>query len=79
MQANRVLDPRIELRLLWSGWRGFSAVLGAAAGSGLPAWDLLLHYETAQTGIDMGDMQACLTGDTFGGPPITGCDSIKTK
>lgn len=41
--------------------------------------DLLLHYETAQTGIDPGDTQACLTGDTFGGASITGCDSIKTR
>ena len=39
--------------------------------------DLLLHYETQQTGIDPGDTQACLTGQTFGGIPIQGCDSVK--
>jgi hypothetical protein len=40
--------------------------------------DLLLHYETKQTGIDRGDTQACLTGETYGGTPIQGCDSIVT-
>ena len=40
--------------------------------------DLLLHYETQQTGIDSGDTEACLTGATFGGLPITGCDSVRT-
>jgi hypothetical protein len=41
--------------------------------------DLLLHYETQQTGIDLGDTQACLTGQTFGGVSIEGCDSVKVK
>ena len=40
--------------------------------------DMLLHYETQETGIDPGDTQACLTGKTVGGQPIAGCDSIKT-
>ena len=40
--------------------------------------DLLLHYETSQTGIDFGDTQVCLTGTTFDGRPIQGCDSIRT-
>jgi hypothetical protein len=40
--------------------------------------DLVLHYETQQTGIDLGDTQACLTGQTFGGTPIEGCDSVRT-
>ena len=39
--------------------------------------DLVLHYETAQTGIDVGDTTACLTGTTFGGQPIQGCDSVQ--
>jgi hypothetical protein len=40
--------------------------------------DLVLHYETGQTGIDLGDTQACLTGDTFDGITLPqGCDSIK--
>jgi len=41
--------------------------------------DLLLHYETNQTGIDLGDTRACLTGKTFGGIAYGGCDSVKTK
>lgn len=38
--------------------------------------DLVLHFETGQTGIDPGDTQACLTGLTFGGAPVQGCDAI---
>ncbi len=38
--------------------------------------DLMLHYETQETGIDPGDTQACLTGTTTGGQAIEGCDSI---
>jgi len=40
--------------------------------------DLVLHYETRETGIDLGDTEACLTGETFGGQPIAGCDSVRT-
>jgi uncharacterized delta-60 repeat protein len=40
--------------------------------------DLLLLFETRQTGIDPGDTQACLTGRTFSGLGFEGCDSIKT-
>ena len=41
--------------------------------------DLVLHYETQQTGIDPGDTQACLTGETFEGIAIEGCDSVQTQ
>ena len=41
--------------------------------------DLLLHYEVRRTGIDAGDTSACLTGSTFAGRTIVGCDSVKTK
>ena len=41
--------------------------------------DLLLHYETEQTGIVLGDTQACLTGKTYNGILIQGCDRIVTK
>jgi uncharacterized delta-60 repeat protein len=41
--------------------------------------DLVLHYETQQTGIDAGDREACLTGNLFDGTPIEGCDSIRTR
>jgi uncharacterized delta-60 repeat protein len=40
--------------------------------------DVLLHFEVRQTGIDLGDTTACLTGKTFAGASIEGCDSIKT-
>lgn len=40
--------------------------------------DQLFHFETAQTGIDPGDTQACLTGETFDGTPVEACDSIRT-
>lgn len=41
--------------------------------------DLVLHYETLETGIDPGDTVACLTGWTYGGVPINGCDSVRTR
>lgn len=42
-------------------------------------FDLVLHFETQETGIDSGDTQACLTGELFDSTSIEGCDSIKTK
>jgi hypothetical protein len=41
--------------------------------------DLVLHFETQETGIDPGDTQACLTGKLFDGTSIEGCDSIRTR
>ena len=38
--------------------------------------DLVLHFRTQDTGIAPGDTEACLTGETFGGQPIVGCDSV---
>src|SRR5262249_27544474 len=46
-------------------------------GDGRP--DLLLHYETNQTGIEPGDTQACLNGETFDGAEVEGCDAITTR
>lgn len=40
--------------------------------------DLLFHFRTQQTGIAAGDTEACVTGQTFDGVPITGCDSVQT-
>jgi hypothetical protein len=40
--------------------------------------DVLLYFETQQTGIDPGDTQACLSGKTFAGVDIEGCDAITT-
>lgn len=41
--------------------------------------DLVLHFRTQQTGIQPGDTQACLTGETTSGVPIQGCDTIHTR
>ena len=40
--------------------------------------DLVTHYKQKETGILKDDTEACLTGETTGGTPIEGCDSIKT-
>ena len=38
--------------------------------------DLVLHYDTAQTGIRTGDTQVCVTGHTYAGTALQGCTSI---
>lgn len=38
--------------------------------------DLILHVPTQSTNIQQGDTEACLTGQTFGGQDIQGCDSV---
>ncbi len=40
--------------------------------------DMVFHFNTQETGIQCGDMEATLTGETFGGQPITGTDAINT-
>lgn len=41
--------------------------------------DLVLHFDTAETGIGQGDSQACLAGKTSDGRSIRGCDAIKAQ
>ena len=41
--------------------------------------DLILHFETRETGIKCGDTSASLTGQTLGGQAIQGSDSIRTE
>jgi hypothetical protein len=40
--------------------------------------DMILHFNTQDTGIVCGATSASLTGETFSGQPIEGSDSIKT-
>lgn len=40
--------------------------------------DMVLHFNTQETGIQCGDTSASLTGQTFGGQAIQGSDSIVT-
>jgi hypothetical protein len=40
--------------------------------------DLLLHFDTQDTGIACGDTEATLTGETFSGDAIAGTDTIVT-
>jgi hypothetical protein len=39
--------------------------------------DLVFHFDVRETGIDLGDTEACLHGETFGGIPIAGCDAVR--
>jgi hypothetical protein len=41
--------------------------------------DLVLHFKTQETGIQCGDIEASLTGQTVDGTPIVGADSITTR
>lgn len=41
--------------------------------------DLMLHFRTQETGIQPGDTEACLTGQTLDGQAIVGCDLIATR
>ncbi len=40
--------------------------------------DLLLHFPTQDTGIQCGDTEASLSGQTFDGGPFQASDSIVT-
>ena len=42
-------------------------------------FDLVLHFRTPETGLTSADTEACLTGETFGGDAIEGCDAVTTK
>jgi len=40
--------------------------------------DLLLHFRIAEIGVEVGDTEACLRGETLDGTPFSGCDTIRT-
>ena len=40
--------------------------------------DMVLHFRQRNTGIQCGNLEACLTGQTTNGTPIEGCDAIRT-
>ncbi len=39
--------------------------------------DLVSHYSIAETGISIGDTEACLTGQLSNGNSFEGCDSVR--
>lgn len=41
--------------------------------------DLLFHFRIRDTGIALGDVQACLMGQTFDGTAIEGCDAVRVR
>jgi len=38
--------------------------------------DLVSHYPTKDSGLSVGDTEACVDGETTGGAPIHGCDAV---
>jgi flagellar basal body rod protein FlgF len=41
--------------------------------------DMVLHFNIKDLGVEAGDEQACLTGKTFEGDDVAGCDEVKVK
>jgi hypothetical protein len=41
--------------------------------------DFVMHFMVSETGIDLGDAEACLIGSTVDGIGVYGCDVIRTR
>jgi len=54
----------------------FAAHLRDVDGDGFT--DLVSHYRTAETGIEAGDLGACLSGETLEGASFLGADTVHT-
>lgn len=52
---------------------------GHPADVNLDEWpDLLVHFDTEEAAIALGDTEACVVGDTLTGVQVAGCDAIQT-
>ena len=40
---------------------------------------MLLHFNIRETGIEIGDEQACLTGTTLSGVFFSACDAVEPR
>lgn len=71
-----VLGPDAAPREHTEDWKGLKAGPTDVNGDEWP--DLLVAFRTAETGIALGDTEACVEGQTLDGTPLRGCDAIQT-
>jgi hypothetical protein len=64
--------PAFDLTHAWVYWLSHWDVNGDGRK------DLLSYYRTQETGISVGDTDACLNGETSNGIPFEGCDAVTT-
>jgi hypothetical protein len=70
------LGPDAAPREPTEKWKGVKAGPTDVNGDEWP--DLLVAFQTAETGIALGDSEACVEGETLEGTPLRGCDAIQT-